>query len=155
MGSMAGTDLRHCGSLGNFRLEITSSSLNPPLGQYEALLTDLRRPRPDDRIRLNAERNYMDAESASHGDAQSQKEAIAKWKASLEIWQSLGDNYEQGLVLTDLGSAWSRLGEKQMALDDLNRRANPPGRGRPHWRGYDTHQHGRRISSPWRKAQSP
>jgi CHAT domain-containing protein/tetratricopeptide (TPR) repeat protein len=87
-------------------------------GTYELLLTDLRLPTKADRVRINAERTYMEGQQLfNRGDAAS---ARSKWVESRNLWQMLDDKYQEGLSLYGLGRACASLGEKQQAVDYYN-----------------------------------
>jgi CHAT domain-containing protein/Tfp pilus assembly protein PilF len=56
----------------------------------------------------------------AQGSADSFRIAIQKYLASLPLWRTAGDRYEEALTLDSIGSVYAALGEKQKALDCYN-----------------------------------
>ena len=102
-------------------LRVFPANKNAPAGKYEVTLTDSRLPRPEDSVRIAAERAFWDAlQLQSQGTAESREKAIAKFDESLKHWQDIGDRVEQAATLAMIGRLHSALGEKQKALDCYN-----------------------------------
>jgi CHAT domain-containing protein/tetratricopeptide (TPR) repeat protein len=106
---------------GNYRLEVGSDNKNAPAGRYRVTVEALRAPSDADRARVAAERLFFEAvQLQGQGSADSLRMAIEKYSASLPLWHTAGDGYEEGLTQYIIGSVYSSLGEKQKALDYLN-----------------------------------
>ena len=103
---------------GDLQLDVSTSPTDAPAGHYQIQLTDLRPPAEADRIRITAERTYMEGCLLySRRTVGSTGAAAAKWQESFARWQSLDDKYGQALSLYSAGLAYNDVGEKQKALD--------------------------------------
>ena len=106
---------------GIYRLEVASGDKNVPAGRYRVTVEPLRAPGDQDRARLTAERTFFEAvQLQGQGSADSLRIAIQKYLASLPLWRSAGDRYEEALTQDGIGSIYSALGERQKALDYFN-----------------------------------
>jgi CHAT domain-containing protein/Flp pilus assembly protein TadD len=106
---------------GTYRLEVASGDKNAPAGRYRVTVEPVRAPSDQDRARIAAERMLFEAAQLQvQGSADSSKTAIQKYLASLPLWRTAGDRYEEALTLDSVGLVYSALGEKQKALDYLN-----------------------------------
>ena len=107
---------------GIYRLEVASGDKNVPAGRYRVTVEPVRAPSGQDRPRIAAERMLFEAVQLQvQGSADSFKMAIQKYLASLPLWRTAGDRYEEALTLDTIGFLSSALGEKQKALDYYNR----------------------------------
>jgi len=106
---------------GIYRLEVASGNKNVPAGRYRVTVEALRVPSGQDRARINAERTFFEAVQLNvQGSADSLRMAIQKYQASVPLWRTAGDRYEEALTQECIGSAYSALGEKQKALEYYN-----------------------------------
>ncbi len=106
---------------GIYRLEVASGDKNVPAGRYRVTVEPVRAPSGQDRARIAAEQMLFEAAQLQvQGSADSSKTAIQKYLASLPLWRTAGDRYEEALTLDSVGLVYSSLGEKQKALDYLN-----------------------------------
>jgi CHAT domain-containing protein/tetratricopeptide (TPR) repeat protein len=106
---------------GIYRLEVASGDKNVPAGRYRVTVEPVRAPGGQDRARIAAEQMLFEAAQLQvQGSADSSKTAIQKYLASLPLWRTAGDRYEESLTLDSVGLVYSSLGEKQKALDYLN-----------------------------------
>jgi CHAT domain-containing protein/tetratricopeptide (TPR) repeat protein len=106
---------------GIYRLEVASGDKNVPAGRYRVTVEPVRAPGGQDRARIAAEQMLFEAAQLQvQGSADSSKTAIQKYLASLPLWRTAGDRYEEALTLDSVGLVYSSLGEKQKALDYLN-----------------------------------
>ena len=106
---------------GIYRLEVASGDKNVPAGRYRVTVEPVRAPSGQDRARMAAEQMLFEAAQLQvQGSADSSKTAIQKYLASLPLWRTAGDRYEEALTLDSVGLVYSSLGEKQKALDYLN-----------------------------------
>src|SRR5208337_3305823 len=106
---------------GIYRLEVASGDKNVPAGRYRVTVEPMRAPGDQDRARIAAERVFFEAgKLQGQGRANSLREAIQKYQASLPLWRTAGDRYEEALTQDSIGTVYSALGEKQKALDSYN-----------------------------------
>jgi len=106
---------------GIYRLEVASGDKNVPAGRYRVTVENLRAPSDQDRARIAAERMFFEAvQLQGQGSADSLRMAIQKYQASLPLWRTAGDRYEEALTQDSIGLVNSDLGEMQKALDYYN-----------------------------------
>jgi len=106
---------------GIYRLEVASGDKNVPAGRYRVTVEPMRAPSDQDRARIIAERMFFEAyELNRQGSADSLRMAIQKYQASLPLWRTAGDRYEEALTPESIGSVYSDLGERQKALGNYN-----------------------------------
>ncbi|HEY9635667.1 MAG TPA: tetratricopeptide repeat protein [Coleofasciculaceae cyanobacterium] len=75
---------------------------------------------PDDKNSA-VRRIYIEAGKLhEQGTEESLRQAIKKYEESLPLWRTAGDQYYEAATLNNIGSIYSRLGEKQKALDYHN-----------------------------------
>jgi CHAT domain-containing protein/Tfp pilus assembly protein PilF len=102
---------------GDLQLEVSSTDPDAPPGRYQVQLTDVRLPAEADRIRILAERTYLDGYQISSSDKAA---AVAKWQESFARWHSLDDKYGQALSLDGVAQLYAVQGQNQKALDYFN-----------------------------------
>jgi CHAT domain-containing protein/tetratricopeptide (TPR) repeat protein len=106
---------------GIYRLEVASGDKNVSAGHYCVTVEPLRAPSDQDRARITAERTFFEAvQLQGQGSADSLRNAIEKYLASLLLLRTAGDRYEEALTQNGIGFVYSALGEKQEALDYFN-----------------------------------
>jgi CHAT domain-containing protein/Flp pilus assembly protein TadD len=106
---------------GIYRLEVASGDKNVPAGRYRVTVEPIRAPSDQDRARITAERTFFEADQLyAQGSADSLRIAIQKYLASLPLWRTAGDRYEEALTQYSVGFVYAQLGEKQKALDYHN-----------------------------------
>ena len=65
-----------------------------------------------------AERAFTEGrELYQQGTAESLRKAIAKYEEAFKLFQAMGDRTRASLILNDIGSVYSALGEKEKALE--------------------------------------
>jgi CHAT domain-containing protein/tetratricopeptide (TPR) repeat protein len=107
---------------GIYRLEVASGDKNVAAGRYRVTVEPVRTPGNRDRARIAAERMFFEAvQLHRQGSADSLRMAIQKYLASLPLWRTAGDGYEEAWTLDSIGFAYSAFGENQKALDYYNR----------------------------------
>jgi tetratricopeptide (TPR) repeat protein len=103
---------------GPYRLEVASGNKNVPEGRYRVTVEPARAPSDKDRTRITAERTFVEAtQLAVQGSADSLRGAIQKYVATLPLWRTTGDSYEEALTQATIGKIFDSLGESQKALD--------------------------------------
>src|ERR1039457_6630285 len=101
---------------GEYRARVSSGPGSA--GHYRMELLELREPTEADRSRIEGERVEFQATRESQTDTQEARlGSIELFERAHSIWHGLGDGYEEGLCLYDIGSVYYALGEKQKALD--------------------------------------
>jgi len=106
---------------GIYRLEVASGDKNVPAGRYRVTVEPIRAPSDRDHARITAERILSEAvQLQEQGSADSLRIAIQKYLASLPLWRTAGDRYEEALTQDSIEAAYFALGEKQKALDYAN-----------------------------------
>src|SRR5208337_997988 len=94
---------------------------NVAAGRYRVTVENLRAPSDADHARIAAERIFSEAaQLQGQGSANSLRMAIQKYLASLPLWRTAGDRYEEALIEDSIGTIYSSLGEAQKALDYFN-----------------------------------
>src|ERR1022692_6841 len=84
---------------GIYRLEVASGDKNAPAGRYRVTVEALRAPSDADRARITGERIFFAAvQLQGQGSADSLRNAIEKYLASLPLWRTAGDRYEEALA---------------------------------------------------------
>jgi CHAT domain-containing protein/Tfp pilus assembly protein PilF len=102
---------------GVYKLEVAAVDRNVPVGRYRVTLDPPRVPDDQDRARISAERTFFEAVHLSAlSTADSRRDAIQKYAASLPIWRAAGDSYEEALTQYAIADICDRLGERQKAL---------------------------------------
>ena len=103
---------------GIYRLEVASGNKKASAGRYRLTLETLRAPGEQDRSRIQAERMFVEAgELREQGGADALKSSLQKYLASLALWHTLGDGYEEALTEDTIGVAHDQLGQTYDALD--------------------------------------
>lgn len=103
---------------GIYRLEVASGDKNVSAGRYRVTVEPMRTPSDRDHARITAERTLLEAaQLQGQGSAESSRKAIEKYVASLPLWRTVGDRYQEALTTESIGSVYDDLGEKQKALD--------------------------------------
>jgi len=106
---------------GLYRLEVASGDKDAPAGRYRVTVEPLRSPSDGDRARIGAERMFSEAlQVAGQGSADALRTALEKFRASVPLWQTAGDRYEEALTEDQMGTISSALGEQQKALECYN-----------------------------------
>src|SRR5208337_2267074 len=94
---------------------------NVAAGRYRVTVENLRAPSDADHARVAAERIFSEAaQLQGQGSADSLRMALQKYLASLPLWRTAGDRYEEALTQDGIGVVYDDLGEKQKALDYYN-----------------------------------
>ena len=104
---------------GIYRLEVASGDRNVLAGRYRVTVEPMRASSDQDRARITAERMFFEAYQL-HRQGNANSAAIQKYLASLPLWRTTGDRYEEALTQNSIGSLYSALGEKQKALEYYN-----------------------------------
>src|SRR5208282_4319102 len=106
---------------GIYRLEVASGDKNVAAGRYRVTVERVRAPNDSDRARIAAERMFSEAvQLQGQGSADSLRSAVQKFLASLPLWRTAGDRYEEALTQDSIGTIYFALGEAQKALDYFN-----------------------------------
>ena len=106
---------------GIYRLEVASGDKNAPAGRYRVTVEPLRAPGNQDRARITAERMFFKAvQLHAQGNADSLRSAIEKYLASVPLWRTAGDRYDEALTQHSIGSVYLALGDFRKALDYFN-----------------------------------
>lgn len=101
-------------SAGDYRLQIRARDKNAT-GKYDVRLEELRAATSADRERLTAEQLFLEAEKLStQGTVQSARE---KYSAALQLRRTLGDHFDEAVLLHGLGRTFDAANEKQTAHD--------------------------------------
>jgi CHAT domain-containing protein/Tfp pilus assembly protein PilF len=105
-------------SNGAYRLNILSREKSALAGHYRVSISPPRAPTNADRARISAERTFFEAVRLfQKGDVESLRDAIQRFDATLLLWRTARDDYENALTLNNIGRVYEALGEKQKALD--------------------------------------
>jgi len=103
---------------GIYILEVASGDKTAPGGHYRVTVEPLRAPGDQDRVRISAERTFVEAaQLQEQGSADSLRAAIEKYAEAVPLWHAAGDGYEEGLARYTIGNLWADLGERQKALE--------------------------------------
>ncbi len=106
---------------GDLRFDVSTSSTDAPVGQYQIQLAALRAPTQADRNRIKAERTYAEGCSLYGQDGVKFAGAAAgKWQESLALWQSLHDKPGQALALYSMGIAFDSTHDARQAVQSYN-----------------------------------
>jgi len=105
---------------GELRIEISATGKDTV--EYTLTLQELRSATGDDRRRAGAEQTYWDAQTiyAKRG-ADNFRRALTLFEQSLPTWQSLGDQWFVGNVLSEIGGIHRLLAQNDEALDYYTR----------------------------------
>lgn len=103
---------------GEYRIRVSSGS--EVTGRYQMELLESREPTEADRSRIEAERtDFQAGRELQAGTQDARLRSIELYERAGSLWRRLGDAYEEGLSLNEIGFLYSALGEKQKALDYL------------------------------------
>src|ERR1035438_1900135 len=98
-------------SAGEYRVRVSSGSVTT--GRYRMEFPELRKPTAARRSRIEAERVEFQATRGLKTDTQEGRLlSIELFERARSTWHRLGDAYEEGLCLDELGSLYFILGEK-------------------------------------------
>lgn len=102
---------------GEYGIEVRSPNKEAAAGMFEVRVEALREPTPADRLRVNAERTFVEAfRQISQPDAKTRQEALEKFEALIPIFHSLEDSRMEAMTLNRLGLAYNSSGQPQKAL---------------------------------------
>jgi CHAT domain-containing protein/Tfp pilus assembly protein PilF len=106
---------------GTYKLEVASSDKNAPAGRYRISINPPRLPTDADRARISAEHDFAEAvQLTAQGSADSLRRATQKYEATLPLWRSTRDPYEEAVTLNSIGEVYGPLGDIRKALDCFN-----------------------------------
>ena len=110
------------GVAGTYRIEVSSLDNKAPAGSYQIKIEALRPVTPQDSIRVDAEKQLLEATVLiAQGAAGSSQKAIPIFEKALVLFQSLDDQVGQARVLSSLGEIYRLLDEQQKELDCFQR----------------------------------
>ena len=96
--------------------------LNDGQGRYRLNVETIRPVAPDDSMRITAEQAVSEGETLRFkGSPDSLRSGIEKFKKAAALWNTLHDDYEEGVALYGKGFSLQTIGENQEAINDLNR----------------------------------
>jgi CHAT domain-containing protein/tetratricopeptide (TPR) repeat protein len=91
-------------------------------GKYQICIAELRKFRPLDRTRVEAENDQIEASHLYDKlDQSSVRSAIALWDKSLPLWRSVQDRYEEAVTLAAIGSAHQQVSDQPEAITYLSK----------------------------------
>ncbi|MGH2667640.1 MAG: tetratricopeptide repeat protein, partial [bacterium] len=106
---------------GRAQLEVTRRDQGERRG-YQLVLEEQRPARPDDPLRIEAERAYYDAaHRRSLGSADEMHSALQILERALPLWQQIGDRRGEIDTLALMGLSHRRLGATDKAVELLTR----------------------------------
>jgi tetratricopeptide (TPR) repeat protein len=106
---------------GSYRLEVNAPESSAPRGHYLVTITDLRKSKPEDLIRLTAQLTYTEAKTLRDQRTQaSLRQAVEKYQQALSLWQSIGDKGMAAYQLHEMSVIYGDIGEFQKAFDSYN-----------------------------------
>jgi len=105
---------------GELRIEMSAAGKDP--AEYSLSIQEVRSATDDDRLRATAEQTYWDAQTiyAKRG-ADNFRRALTLFEQALPQWQTLGDVWFIGNVLTEIGGLHRLLAQNDQALDYYTR----------------------------------
>src|SRR5277367_5086827 len=95
---------------GMYRIEVRSFDASAVAGEFGIRITELRPSKPDDEVRVRAEKSYAEGLQRYQGDEAAAKSAIPILEKSLQDFQSIGDVHGQAATLYGLGATHQKLG---------------------------------------------
>ncbi|MCI0490613.1 MAG: CHAT domain-containing protein [Blastocatellia bacterium] len=105
-------------SPGTYRLEVRVARRTSPARMYEIEVEELRPATPEDDGRTRAYREFQEAERLfKQFTNEAHREAIQKYAAASEMFESTGETFFQARALKAIGFAYEFLNEHQKAFD--------------------------------------
>jgi CHAT domain-containing protein/Tfp pilus assembly protein PilF len=105
-----------------YQVSVESQDKKAPAGNYQIALSELRKPRPLDQTRIDAERaEIAGAQLFEKRDEASVRSAIEIWDKSLPLWRSLQDRYEEAVTSAAIGTAYRLVADFPKAIDYLSK----------------------------------
>lgn len=98
---------------GEYQFDVIALGEKVEAGKYEIRSEVPRLPTNADKIRIEAETIFQDAQEE---DAESVKQACEKYEKAVALWQEIGDKYAEALTHTSLGYGRERLDEIEKAI---------------------------------------
>ena len=130
---------------GSYFLRVAAFLATDPPGHYSVRLSNARTPRPQDLVRITAEKIvtkagdfYTDALNENRPrDARRKylEDSVREFEHALELWRSLHEPYEEAIILYGLGYCYSDMGALGTVKFPL-----PAGRLRWSYQSRDEHQ---------------
>jgi CHAT domain-containing protein/Tfp pilus assembly protein PilF len=103
---------------GEYVVEVRAPNKNAPAGSYEIRLDARREPAPDDRKRVNAERDFREAfKLVRQSTAESRRAGLEKLEVLLPVFRALEDRSMEVLTLNTAALSYHAAGELPKALD--------------------------------------
>ena len=106
-----------CSRRGKYTVRIIAAPNQAPNGKYELRLVALRKAAPADSIEIQAENELSGAAKLINGGPKDRQTAVSMLSSDAQMWQTLGNGYEQALALTVAGTLDSLMGQKDKAID--------------------------------------
>jgi CHAT domain-containing protein/uncharacterized protein HemY len=108
-------------STGNYKLEISALSKPPETGKYRVKIEKIgewQQASAKDKDLVIAHKRFGEGEQLlAKGTAESQREAIEKYKESLELWRTLKDVDAEAQTLHEMGETEYNLGNLKQAAE--------------------------------------
>ncbi len=98
---------------GSYQLQIRATD-KTAAGKYEARLEELRTATTADQERLTADHLWLEAERLSQTD---KPLALEKYEAALQLRRSLGDRFDEAVLLHALGKLWAASNSPEKAQE--------------------------------------
>jgi tetratricopeptide (TPR) repeat protein len=107
---------------GRHGIQISSLEKRALPGWYVLQVREVREPRPEDDIRIAAERAVNDGEVLRNRAARLDVlNGIEKFREALAGWEALGDKYEQAVALYGMGWGYRQIGDNHLAIEYFTR----------------------------------
>jgi CHAT domain-containing protein/Tfp pilus assembly protein PilF len=102
---------------GDYTVEVRPSDQQSPSGHYEIRIEQPRSAVARDKVRIQAERAFMESLKLSRETApKSRQTAVQRYGDALLLWRDLGDKFEQARTLYSTGETQRSLGDLQNAI---------------------------------------
>lgn len=103
---------------GIYRLEVRSLEKGAPAGRYQVKIEELRPAMGQDKIRITAERAFMEADLLrAQATAESLQNAVKKYEEAQALYHSVDDRRAEATALSNIGLSYYLLSEYRKALD--------------------------------------
>ncbi len=105
---------------GDYRIEISAPERNAR-GRYQLTLEAPRAATEQDRQRVSAQQNFMEAEALfDPSKPAALRQALGKYSAALPHWRAVGDRRMESVTIHNLGDIHRRLNEPAKAIEYLS-----------------------------------
>ncbi|MEW6369171.1 MAG: CHAT domain-containing protein [Acidobacteriota bacterium] len=102
---------------GCFGLLVRSAKTSSPSGTYQVWIDEIRPVRPEDGLRIEAEKAFATGERLrNQASVEQVRRSVGEYERARDLWRAIGDAGGEGDALNNMGAAFAILGDNSKAL---------------------------------------